>query len=239
MSRSRPSANNPNPATRWFEWAGNSGKVRYYDRDAKQNVDVALPFVCLLLDEVASVRGWHDASDSAIHSNQVRDIKADVLVVKSHKGGVIAEGHYRDIKDRVNAAGGNFTANLYIGYRDDAGDLKIGVLLLKGVALRSWMEFRQAHRRKVYEGAVKLTGYTEGKKGSITYRAPVFALGALTPETHQQATALDAELQAWFDAYFARATTERAEPGDDHDDTYQPPAEPVRAGAITDDDIPF
>ena len=200
MSRSRPNANNPNPATRWHEWAGNTGKVRYYDRDAKAMVDVPLPWTFLLLDELASVRGWHDASDSGIRSNMVRDVKADVLVVKAHKFGVIAEGHYRDIKDRVNAAGGNFTANLFVGFKDAAGVLQIGTLLLKGVALRSWMEFRQEHRRKVYEGAVSVTGYTEGKKGSITYRAHVFDLKDVSSDTHQQATGLDMELQAWLDA---------------------------------------
>lgn len=247
MSRSRPHNNNPNPATRWFEWAGNSGKVRYYDRDAKRMIDVDLPFVFLLLDELASVRGWHDASDSGIRSNMVRDVKADVLVVKAHKGGAIAEGHYRDIKDRVNAAGGNFTANLYVGFKGADGALVIGALLLKGVALRSWMEFRQEHRRKVYENAVAVTGYTEGKKGSITYRAPVFALRDMADATNQQAVALDAELQAWLDAYFARKTDERppAQDADDEDDSYEPPAyaggqqQVTSVGAITDDDIPF
>lgn len=224
MSRSRPSANNPNPATRWFEWAGNSGKVRYYDRDAKHMVDVPLPFTFLLLDELASVRGWHDASDSGIRSNMVRDVKADVLVVKAHKYGVIAEGHYRSIKDKVNAAGGNFTANLFIGFKDDSGTLQIGAMLLKGVALRSWMEFRQEQRKAVYEGAVTLTGYTEGKKGSITYRAPVFALKAdIAESTKQQAMALDAELQAWLDTHLSQRTEEQASAVED--DVPAPPSD--------------
>lgn len=240
MSRSRPSANNPNPAARWFEWAGNRGAVRYYDKEAKQTVDVPLPFTFLLLDELASVRGWHDASDSGISSNMVRDVRADVLVVKAAKGGRIAEGHYRDIKDRVNAAGGNFTATLYIGFKGADGALQIGVLLLKGVALRSWMEFRQAHRSQVYEGAIAISGFTEGKKGSITYRAPEFRSSGLTPETHAAAVKLDATVQAWLDSYFASRTDDQPA-GDDHGDAYEPPPqdEPVRAGAITDDDIPF
>jgi len=237
MSRSRPHESNPNPATRWFEWAGNTGKVRYYDKHANEMVDVPLPFTFLLLDELASVRGWHDASDSGIRSNMVRDVKADVLVVKAHKYGVIAEGHYRQIKDRVNAAGGKFTANLYIGYKDATGALQIGTLLLKGVALRSWMEFRQEHRKKVYEGAVTLTGYTEGKKGSITYRAPVFGLKDVSTDTHQQATGLDMELQVWLDAYFSRKTDEQTI--EHTDDETSVITEPVRAGVIEEDSIPF
>ena len=111
MSRSNPSENsNPNPAVRWFEWNGEKGLIRYYDKDAKQNVDVALPFTFLLLDQLGSVRGWHDASESGIYSNEVKDTRQDVLIVKAYKGGVLAEGIYKDIKDRVNNQGGQLVA---------------------------------------------------------------------------------------------------------------------------------
>ena len=38
MSRSNPVENSPNPATRWFEWDGSAGGLRYYDKEAKQQV---------------------------------------------------------------------------------------------------------------------------------------------------------------------------------------------------------
>ena len=35
MSRSNPTDNTPNPAVRWFEWNGEQGGIRYYDKDKK------------------------------------------------------------------------------------------------------------------------------------------------------------------------------------------------------------
>ena len=83
MSRSNPSVNAPNPAARWYEWNGETGTVRYYDKEAKKNIDVPLPFTFLLLDELACVKGWHDPSQSGIYSNEVRDTTKDKLLVKA------------------------------------------------------------------------------------------------------------------------------------------------------------
>src|SRR3990167_9486263 len=136
MSRSNPGANGAaNPAVRWFEWNGEHGVVRYYDKDAKKNVDVGSEFRFVLLDERGSVRGWHDPSQSGIYSNEVKDTRQDVLVVKAFKGGPLAEGFYKDIKDRVNAVGGQFNANCYIAFRNGDGALTIGSLRFKGAAL--------------------------------------------------------------------------------------------------------
>jgi hypothetical protein len=141
MSRSNPSENsNPNPAVRWFEWNGEKGLVRYYDKELKQNVDVGTEFRFILLDQLGSVRGWHDASDSAIYSNEVKDTRQETLIVKSFKGGTLAEGIYRDIKDRANSVGGQFVANCYIAFKHGNG-LAIGSLRFKGAALGAWMEF--------------------------------------------------------------------------------------------------
>src|SRR5689334_2515222 len=132
MSRSNPSENsNPNPATRRFEWNGEKGTVRYYDKDAKQNVEVGSDFTFILLYQLGSVGGWHDASDSGIYSNEVKDTRQEAFVVKAFKGGVLAEGIYQSIKDRVGTLGGQFVAKLYIAFKNSSGDLAIGTLALK------------------------------------------------------------------------------------------------------------
>lgn len=247
MSRSNPNVNAPNPAIRWFEWNGEHGTVRYYDKDEKKNVDVPLPFTFLLLDELASVRGWHDASESGIYSNEVRDTRTDLLVVKSFKGGTLADGLYKDIKDRINTLGGQFVANCYIGFKHN-GNLAIGSLRFKGAALGSWMEFRKTHRHDLYEAAVNITGYSEGKKGRIVFRVPTFAVKAVSGDTNAIAVGLDHELQEWLTGYFSRRTSDQTDPpASSTDDTrgdYAPGDnldEPaiVAAGSITDDDIPF
>lgn len=210
MSRSTRNDHLPNPATRWFEWGGEKGEIRYYDKDKKENVDVPLPFTFMLLDQLASVRGWHEESGSGIYSNEVRDTTQDVLVVKSFKGGTIAEGKYREIKDRVKAAGGRFVSNCYIAYKN--GDsLKIGSLRLKGSALGAWMEFGRANRAAVYDKAIKIDGYTEGKKGRVVFRVPSMKIVELSAETDAQVVGLDQELQKFLAGYLKRNKREQAE----------------------------
>lgn len=238
MSRSNPNVNAPNPAVRWFEWNGEHGNVRYYDKPEQKNVDVPLPFTFLLLDELASVRGWHEASESGIYSNEVRDTTKDVLVVKTFKGGTLAEGYYKVIKDRVNTQGGKFNANCYIAAKVD-GVLSICSLRFKGAALASWMEFRKAHRSALYEQAVRITGKTEGKKGRVVFNVPTFDLADVTPETNKQATALDIILQAWMDGYLKRKTRDQADaPSDAAGDYSDRPHDDAEGSQIPIEDEP-
>jgi hypothetical protein len=240
MSRSNPNVNAPNPAVRWFEWNGEHGVVRYYDKDAKQNIDVPLPFTLLVLDELASVRGWHDASESGIYSNEVRDTTRDVMIVKSFKGGTLAEGLYKGIKDRINAVGGQFVANCYVAVKLESG-LSLCSMRFKGSALGAWMEFRKANRSALYSKAVRITGYTEGKKGRITFRVPAFELKDVSDETNDAAVRLDRELQAYLEGYLQRKTSDQAadapEPGSDVSDTDA--GQRSHGEPLTDDDIPF
>ena len=239
MSRSNPSVNAPNPATRWYEWNGEKGVVRYYDKDAKVNVDVPLPFTFLLLDELASVRGWHDPSQSGIYSNEVRDTTKDAMVVKSFKGGTLAEGYYKAIKDRVNAQGGQFVANCYVAAKLETG-LSLCSMRFKGSSLGAWMEFRKANRSALYERAVQIIGFTEGKKGRIVFRVPTFALKDVSKETNDRAVALDKTLQAYLEGYLQRKTRDQAdEPASDHVDDAQQPEDWPQGPELMDSDIPF
>ncbi len=235
MSRSQPNMNAPNPSTRWFEWSGEMGSVRYYDKDLGENIVCPLPFTFLLLDELGSVRGWHDASSSGIYSNEVRDTREDALIVKAFKGGTLAEGLYADIKDRVHTLGGKFNANCYLGFKNGSG-LAIGCLRFKGAALGAWMTFRKDHRLELFEKAVTITGYTEGKKGRITFRMPEFKMVPLTPATNSEAIELDKTLQSYLAEYLTRTTSDRVDmPKDEmlgHDVEDQSAMQPV-------DDIPF
>jgi hypothetical protein len=240
MSRSNPQQNAPNPAQRFFEWNGEHGTIRYYDRELKENVIVTLPFTFLLLDELGSVRGWHDASASGIYSNEVRDTREDQFIVKAFKGGTLAEGLYKDIKDRVSRLGGQFVANCYIGFK--LGDkLVIGSLRFKGAALGAWMEFRKQHRAELFEKAVVVNGYTEGKKGKVVYRMPTFAIKPLSSETNSEAIALDRTLQGWLEAYLSRTTHDRADEPAAGDDMALPSDDQADNTPIPDDlsDIPF
>lgn len=211
MSRSRPQENTPNPCTRWFEWGGADGTIKYYDKEKKENVVVGEKFTFIVLDQLSTVKGWHDPSQSGITSNEVRDTRVEPMSVRSFKGGAIAEGLYKEIRDRVNSAGGKFTTNIYIAYKDGA-DLKLGSLQFSGAALSAWMEFHKCCRADILKQAVTINGSDEGKKGSVTFKTPKFSLTNIAEDTNEQATAIDIELQKYLDAYFKRT---RIAPGSD------------------------
>lgn len=219
MSRSNPTEGARNPSTRWFEWAGGSdgGFVRWYNKETKAHVPVDTGFTFLLLDELATIKGWHEASESAIFANEVRDTRQEAFVVKSFKGGELVSGLYSSIRDRVVALGGHFCVSLYLAYKD-VDSLKIGNLNLKGAAAGAWMEFKRnapskkdangKSLRAYYVDAVKIAGYEQMKKGGTVYRVPQFALAPVSETTNQQAVALDAELQAFLSDYFKRPKAE-------------------------------
>lgn len=204
MSRSNPSSNSPHPCGRWFNWVGDKGHLRFYDRAEGINVDVALPFRFLLLDQLAAVKGWHDQSDSGIFSNEVRSTKQDELRVKSFKGGELATGLYAAIREQVVSLGGHFVASLYIAYESDDGDLTIGNLQLKGSQLRAWSEFSKQHRKELLSKAIVINGFGEGKKGKVVYRFPKFDIADPTDSESQQALGLDQLLQEYLGTYLSR-----------------------------------
>lgn len=222
MSRSNPMEGARNPSTRWFEWAGGSdgGFVRWYNKDIKENVRIDA-FAFLLLDELSTIKGWHEPSESAIYSNEVRDTRQDALVVRSFKGDDIAAGIYQDIKDRIVVKGGHYVASLYVAYKE-GDDLKLGNLGLKGAAASAWMEFKRnapvkkdvsgKTRKSYFVDAVKITGFVDAKKGATAYRVPVFKLAEVSRLTNEQAIALDAELQAYLSEYLKRPKADAAKP---------------------------
>lgn len=249
MSRSNPTDGIRNPATRWFEWAGGSdgGFVRWYDKDAKQNVPVEGAFGFLLLDELSTVKGWHEPSESSIYANEVRDTRQDALVVRSFKGGELASGIYTTIRDRIVAVGGHYVASIYLAYKE-GDELRIGNLALKGAAAGAWMDFkRNAGTKKGATGksiaaylvdAVKITGYEQQKKGATVFRVPKFALTPTSEATNQQAVDLDSQLQLFMVDYLKRPKAEAAKPSAETDEEY-PEATGLTHIDALDNDIPF
>lgn len=242
MSRSNPTDNSPNPSKRWFEWDGSTGNIRYYDKQAKETVVVQDKFTFMLLDQLALIKGWHDASESGIYSNEVKDTRSEPFVVKAFKlKEPLAEGFYKNIRDRVIAQGGHFTTNCYIAFKNGGDGLDIGSLQFKGSALSAWMEFAKDNRSELLEKAVRIDGADKGKKGNITFYTPKFALIAASEEGNGQAVELDKELQEYLKGYFSRTRVEQAaappepraeEPPADH------PSPPSRSEP-EDDEIPF
>jgi hypothetical protein len=233
MSRSNPSEGTKNPTTRWFEWSGgdDGGFVRYYNKDTKQQVKVDGAFTFLLLEELSTVKGWHEPSESSIFANEVKDTRQDVLVVKAYKGGELASGLYEAIKDKIHAKGGHYHASIYIAYKD-GDELKLGNLGLKGAALGAWMDFKKKAATKkhsngktvkaYYVDAVTVAGYEEAKKGATVYRVPKFALKEISKATNDQALSVDAELSAYLSDYLRSPKADAAKPDFDDEPQFAP-----------------
>ena len=208
MSRVNPEQIDPNPSVRYYEWDGENGQVRFYDKKAEKNVACNLPFTFVLLNRLASVRGWHEASKSGIISNEVKDTREQVMTVRAFKGGTIAVGLYAAIKDKVTVAGGHYCANLYVGVRiGDEKTLSVAQLQLKGAGLGAWMDFEKDNRSELYTGGIRITGKDQGKNGKIVFQTPVFELIKIAKETDDEAGKLQEVVAKYLERYFAKTNS--------------------------------
>lgn len=192
LSQERPT----NPATRFLEVK--NGKVVYYDKESQENVEVTTPLEFIVLDQLATIKGWSDADESGYWSNEVKSVGRDVLTVRTSKG-IKESGLWRDIKGSANLAGAHYRTSIYLAHQSTDG-LAIANLSLKGAALNAWIEFTQKNR--VNNVKVVLSGWADGKKGAVTYKVPVFEAVPLNEAEKEEAKALDRELQSYFNEYF-------------------------------------
>lgn len=216
MSRSVNTDRTPNPAKRFLKWDSDSKSFKYWDKELPHatdsskkgaNVLIPLPFQFLVLDTLHTITGFSDADQAGIYSNEIRDIKKQVLSVKIGKTEAI-RGLYDDIKGKVSGA--NYAQSVYIAFFDKDSEgkksLVIGNLKLTGASLGPWIDFCKTH--KPTEGAIKVVTTTPGKKGKVTWDAPVFEAIAVKPETDTKAMELDGILQNYLKEYFDAAKVE-------------------------------
>jgi hypothetical protein len=193
-----------NPALHFYEWR--NGQLSRYDKEKKENVVVKLPFTFIVLDELTTISGYHEPSESGIFSNEIQYMDRQTLRVRAFKGGEIAQGLYADIKDKVKANGGRYTRSVYIAEKIGSGYV-ISHVKFYGAAFSAWLDFTRAHN--VEKGTVTLTGSVEGKKGATTYQIPTFEYGDLTDEQIKACTELDTDLQAYLKRYMDTSQLEQ------------------------------
>lgn len=191
-----------NPSKRFLQWKSNDKIFEYYDKDTQTKVKVDLPFKFLVLDEMHAVSGWNDATSSGIFSNEVKFISKEIMTVKPFKGNEIAKGLYKDIKEKIVAAGGHYTKSIYIMLEDGS----LANIQLKGSAVQSWGEFTQKTRSRLADEWVTVKNAKEGKKGSVKFNVPVFEFDKSLSEAEANLAddAFDV-LEAYFKTYLAKA----------------------------------
>jgi len=221
MSRSRPTAKNP--ATRFLQWKGGAekiaetvngkkteryegGKLTYYDKENGIDIEVGLPFSFLVLDTLHTITGFNESEKSGFWSNEVRNLKNEILVVRT-KSGIKAKGTYDQIKDQIKSIGAKYTQSVYIAFKDDTNELIIGHIKIAGSALSAWIEFQK--KFNVDKCAVFITDEPKlEKKGSNYYFSPVFEGQNVSDATNAEADKLDEQLQVYLDTYLAQRPAE-------------------------------
>lgn len=196
-----------NPSAKFISFKGTSGKWVYFDKSLGEkgdNVEIKAPIDFIVLDELSTIRGYHDASQSGIYSNEVRKTSTDTLWVKAFKGGDIDSGLYKDIKG--NLQGGKYSKSVYAML-----DGEIVNFNFVGISLSSWIEKGFTTRNVRIESEME-----KGKKGTNEYYIPKFtqiepddAKMAQAKELHSKLQDFLAEkLQADKVTYTEEATTD-------------------------------
>jgi hypothetical protein len=191
-----------NPSTKFIEWKSNDKCFSFYDRETSANVSIPLPFKFLVLDELHTVKGWNDASSSQINSNEVKFISRDEMTVKPFKGNEIAKGLYKDIKERIKAAGGHYVKSVYCMLEDGS----IANLQLKGAVCQSYGDFTAKTRSRLTDEWVVVSKAVEGKKGAVKYTTPGFAFDKSLSESEADlADEAFNTLEAYLKTYLTKA----------------------------------
>lgn len=189
MSRTNRRSGSKSPIGRYLSFSGSTGLFSFYDKDAKDNVELD-SLSLIVLDVRASITGYNSGAKASISSNMVENIGSDVLTVQMWKDGkrqLIAEGVYKDIKSTVKDAGGKFTTNV-IALADvgDGRGEQIVNLQLTGSSLNGWIEFvKGLDAGGEYDNAITIT------KGALSKVDG----DALVPVTKKEEDALMAKLK--------------------------------------------
>lgn len=192
MSLSNPRSQSP--VSKYFRVSAGNGTINYWDKAASKEVVMDLPFRFIVLDVLTTIGGFHEATNSGIFSNEVRS-NDEILTVRN-KNGVLAQGSYNDIKDRIKADGAKFANAVYIAYRED-GELALGKITFVGASVSAWFDFKKGRFLDQQPG-VAISGFTAEKKGRTEYFVPTFEGLSVATDDLATAQALDETLQAYL-----------------------------------------
>lgn len=223
MARQNPDGDRlSNPAQLFLEWSGSKGCFIYYDKEAKANVELKLPFTFIVLDTLHTLKGYNEKEEIGYYSNEVKDMRVQTFKVKS-KNGPEYTGLYNTFSEAFKNKGGKYGQSVYVAIKKD-NELVIANIFMSGSALAGgatkadkkvevggWMDFAQKHRSELYTKAVLVKNYTDCIKGKNEYYVPNFTLVDVTPETDAIAEVLQKEVMAYVKEYLKNTQSEQSE----------------------------
>ena len=221
-----------NPASKFLSWKSNEKCFSYYDKDIANNlkeqgksndeikeianIQVPLPFKFLVLDELASVKGWSDSLTGTISSNEVKYISKETLNVKCYHRNIkgeststeIARGIYKDIKDKVNSAGAKYHKSVYIMLEDGT----LANIQMKGAVVQQWGTFTQRTKNRLPDEWIVVEKAIDGKKGAVKFTTPEFKfLKSLSESESEMADDCFNTLENYLKTYLTKAEPTVAE----------------------------
>lgn len=101
-----------NPATKFYKWSSKKEGFYYYDKESKKEVALPTPAHCIVLDDFSAVTGYLKKYKSGLTSNEVSNMKEEVLRLRTFNGEYKYEGLWHDIKDFL-PNGAKYSKNLY------------------------------------------------------------------------------------------------------------------------------
>ena len=197
------SSKSSNPTAKYLSWKSNDKQFSYYDKASGENVAVQLPFKFVFLQHYHPIKGWNDATEAGIYSNEVFFIGKEPLTVQTFKGKKIASGLYSQIKQDVIAGGGKYHRSVYVMLEDGS----IANISLKGSSVKEWSDFMEDSKNLIDNQWVEVASAKDQKKGSIKYSVPEFTLGAtLNKKASDNADLAATNLKQYMDEYFGQET---------------------------------
>jgi hypothetical protein len=157
-----------NPAQKYIQWSGSEGKFYFYDKEKKEKIYYPKPFSIIVLDTLTTIVGYDSANECGIWANEVHNLN-DVLTVNSQKAGLLMQGKYSEIKDKLLGAGAKFALSVYAVHIQNDKIGEIVNIKLFGSSVGSYI------KNKVKDGTkITLSPSTELlKKGATKFYAPV------------------------------------------------------------------
>ncbi len=188
----------PNPVKKYLQWSGDRNTLFYWDKDLSQQLDVPLPCTFIVLDTLATIRGWNDSDQCGIYANEVRNILQEDFIVRTFgnkktntKSKILATGKYRDIKGSLD--GGKFATSAYIYYNNELCNLTMA-----GSALNAWID---ANIKSDGTEIIWAAGPEVSRKGKTEYFIPLIAKAEKLHQEHLEgALQADKELKEYFKA---------------------------------------
>lgn len=150
----------------YLKWNGgdDAGYFTTYDKEKWENVKFKLGDFNIV-DVCYTISGWDDSNNCHIYSNDIKSFVDENFTVRSAKGGAIAEGKYKEIKEEIN----DKWAKLHIKVVGNNGSGDDFSFTLKGMNYYNLSEVLKEKPK-----ALKVKKVVDDKKGAVKFKSIFF-----------------------------------------------------------------